>query len=114
MEAAAIGSGSNSLKASATGRPSSASRSASIAAWGAGATRSWRRDSSAMTPGGTRSARVDRSWPSLTNMPPHSSRASRSRRAVGEPGSTSSCPWGRPRPSDGPNPCLTAIRMISA
>ena len=70
--------------------------------------------SSLAASGEIRSVRVESTCPSFTNMPPHSSSARRSlhrrrpRRALGATSSR------RPRPSDGPSPLRTAIRVISA
>src|SRR3954452_19085914 len=80
---------------------------------GAGRTWSCNMPSSAAACGEIRSVRVLSTWPSFTNIPPHSSSARRKRRTGGlaVDGSTSSL---RPRPSDGPSPLRTAMRLISA
>ncbi len=55
---------------------------------------------------------MERSWPTLTNIPPASSSARRSRRIVDARPPGGSSP--RDSPSDGPSPCLIAMRVISA
>ena len=81
----------------------------------AGFTWSWRCDSSRATSSETRSARVDSTWPSLTNMPPASSSALRSRRGMGARRSApSASTLERPIPIAGVRPWRAAIRVICA
>ena len=77
IDAAAIGSSSNSRKSRSIGCPSSSRITRSTSANGNGRTSSWSPRSSAMMSGGTMSGRVESSWPNLTNVGPSSSSISR-------------------------------------
>ena len=109
--AAASGSGETVANTSSTGRPSSATRVASTSAHGAGAARSCSRPSSATNSAGSRSRRVDSTWPSLTKVTPPSSSAAVSDRASCCRRAGSAPARQRPR-SARPRPCRTAIRTI--
>ncbi len=79
IEAAASGCSSNSPNSSVTGRPSACSMRAFAAAPGKGGTRSCSLASSSARSGGSRSRRVETTWPNFTKIGPRSSSARRSR-----------------------------------
>ena len=114
IEAAATGCQSKSANTSSTRASSSDSTRRLTSSGSASLTLSWRLDSSATTFGGSRSDRVDMTWPSFTNMPPHSSKTCRRRWALGArrppPSWASGC---RSVPIHGPKPLRTAILVIS-
>ncbi len=85
IDAAATGCQSNPRNTSSTGASSSSSSTSAMASRGAGRTWSCNMPSSAAACGEIRSVRVLSTCPSFTNMPPHSSSASRSRRTGGRP-----------------------------
>ena len=80
-DALASGSGSTLLNTSPGSPPSSSLSRAWICGHGAGGTWSCSLASSVVTGRGSRSVRVDSTWPSLTKIGPASSRACRNRRA---------------------------------
>ena len=73
IDAAATGSQSNDANTVSTGAPSSCSSSALTASGAAGGAPACSLASSVVTSDGSKSVRVDATWPSLTNIPPHSS-----------------------------------------
>ena len=79
MEAAASGATSKPAKSSATGWPSEASMRAFASAPSKGGTRSWSFASSSAMSGGSRSRRVETTWPNFTKIGPSSSSARRRR-----------------------------------
>src|SRR5439155_1593056 len=85
IDAAATGCQSKAGNTSGSGVSSSSSSTSAIEARGAGRTWSCSRPSSAAAWGEIRSVRVESTWPSFTNIPPHSSSARRSRRADDPP-----------------------------
>jgi hypothetical protein len=78
-EAEATGSGSNSMNIWSMLRPSPRSISAIASTDGNGGTSSWSRASSSATSAGSRSRRVDSTWPNFTKIGPSASRAIRRR-----------------------------------
>src|SRR5678815_4878443 len=121
MLAAASGWGSIPAKASSGERPSPAWICARTASSGIGATESCRRRSSATNSPGSRSARVERTWPSFTHVGPRSSSIRRKRRAVdaarvsgaGSTGSRRPTSRNTPaRSSRSANPCRAAMVAI--
>ncbi len=86
-----MGVGSKAAKISGSGRPNSASISGRIVSHGSGGTLSCKLFNSASTDGGSTSGRVLAIWPSLMNVGPSSSSASR-RRTAGGTRSDSSTP----------------------
>ncbi len=89
IDAAAIGTRSNSRKSWLTVSPSASSIAASASSAENGVTASWRLRSSKTMSGGTMSGRVERSWPNLTNVGPSSSSIARTRWPRVEPSSAS-------------------------
>ncbi len=79
MEALATGTRSKWLNTSSTRRPKARSMVAMAISLGNGGTRSCRRASSSAMSGGSRSRRVDSTWPNFTKMGPRRSSASRRR-----------------------------------
>src|SRR5688500_987727 len=117
-DAAASGVGSNSAKALEMRTPSSSATIRSTSVNENGSTLSCRRASAVKEAGGGRSGRVERSWPSLTNVGPSCSRSSArllasattsGSWALSSP-STPSIPAARTR-SD--RPCLTSSQAMS-
>ncbi len=134
IEALAAGTGSSQRKSSSTGRPRPRSISWRTSPTGMGVHASWRRDSSSIQWGGSMSGRVERSWPSLMNVGPRSTRSWRKRAAVrtsapaggaalgapasGAPSSTDTgrargtAPPRRTRSRYAPNPCRAITAEI--
>ena len=79
IDALATGSASKWLKIASIGRPNAFSTSARALAAANGGTRSCSLASSSDTSSGSRSRRVDSTWPNLTKIGPRRSSASRSR-----------------------------------
>ena len=79
MEAAASGAASKLANSSATGRPSDASMRAFASAPSKGGTRSCSFASSSAMSDGSRSRRVETTWPNFTKIGPRSSSARRRR-----------------------------------
>ncbi len=79
IEAAASGVASKLAKISPTGRPSEVSMRATASAPSNGGTRSWSFASSSAMSAGSRSRRVETTWPNLTKIGPRSSSARRRR-----------------------------------
>src|SRR5262249_32952829 len=77
-----------------------------------GPARSWSWASSEMNSSGSRSRRVDSSWPSLVKVTPPSSSARCSDCASAAPPSAASPRRSPPPRTYGPRPCPTAIRLI--
>ena len=112
IEAAAIGASAKLANFSLTGPPSEPSSTALMSGHATLGASSCSRLSSAMNSCGSRSRRVESTWPSLTNVTPPSSRASRSERASRARPSVVASSARRPPRRYGSRPWRARIRLI--